>query len=82
MDETILYNRLTTIFRDVLDDDSLQLMPDLTAKDVDGWDSMAHIRVLLSVEQAFRVKFTTAEVGKLERIGDLASLIQSRSNYR
>jgi acyl carrier protein len=79
MDHTAVYQRLTSIFRDVFDDDSLELTPELTAKDVDGWDSLTHLRLLLSAEQAFRVKFTTAEIGKLQNVGDLASLIQSRT---
>lgn len=78
MDQANLYQQLTAIFRDVLDDDSLDLKPELTAKDVDGWDSLTHLRLLLSVEKAFRVRFTTAEIGKLENVGDLATLIQSR----
>lgn len=78
MDQATLYQQLTAIFRDVLDDDSLDLKPELTAKDVDGWDSLTHLRLLLSVEKAFRVRFTTAEIGKLENVGDLATLIQSR----
>lgn len=78
MDQASLYQQLTAIFRDVLDDDSLDLKPELTAKDVDGWDSLTHLRLLLSVEKAFRVRFTTAEIGKLENVGDLATLIQSR----
>ena len=79
MDPTAVYDRLTTIFRDVFDDDSLELTPELTAKDVDGWDSLTHLRLLLSAEQAFRVKFTTAEIGKLQNVGDLAHLIESRT---
>lgn len=78
MDQASLYEQLTAIFRDVLDDDSLHLTPELTAKDVDGWDSLTHLRLLLSVEKAFRVRFTTAEIGKLENVGDLATIIQSR----
>lgn len=78
MDQASLYQQLTAIFRDVLDDDALDLKPELTAKDVDGWDSLTHLRLLLSVEKAFRVRFTTAEIGKLENVGDLATLIQSR----
>lgn len=79
MDQNTVYERLTHIFRDVFDDDELELKPELTAKDVDGWDSLTHLRVLLSAEQAFRVKFTTAEIGKLQNVGDLANLIQSRA---
>ena len=79
MDQSTVYERLTTIFRDVFDDDELELKPELTAKDVDGWDSLTHLRVILSAEQAFRVKFTTSEIGKLQNVGDLATLIQARA---
>jgi len=78
MDQADVYEQLTAIFHDVFDDDSLQLKPELPAKDVDGWDSLTHLRLLLSAEKAFRVKFTTAEIGKLENVGDLANLIQLR----
>jgi acyl carrier protein len=79
MDQSTVYDRLTHIFRDVFDDDELELKPELTAHDVDGWDSLTHLRVLLSAEQAFGVKFTTAEIGKLQNVGDLATLIQARA---
>jgi len=79
MDQSTVYERLTTIFRDVFDDDELELKPEFTAKDVDGWDSLTHLRVILSAEQAFRVKFTTSEIGKLQNVGDLATLIQARA---
>lgn len=78
-DQTKLYEQLTAIFRDVLDDDSLELRPELTAKEVDGWDSLTHLRLLMSAEKTFRVKFTTAEIGRLENVGDLVNLIQSRT---
>jgi acyl carrier protein len=52
--------------------------PALTAKDVDGWDSLAHIRLMLTVERAFKVKFSTPEIGKLENVGGLVALIQEK----
>jgi acyl carrier protein len=78
MNETHIYARLTEIFQDVLDDDSISLTPELTAKDVDGWDSLTHIRLMLTVERAFKTKFSTSEIGKLNNVGDLVALINSR----
>ena len=78
MDEQQIYARLAEIFEDVFDDDSIQVAPDLSAKDVDGWDSLAHIRMILTVEKAFKIKFSTSEIGKLENVGDLAALIKAR----
>jgi acyl carrier protein len=74
-----IYMRLTPVFREVFDDDSIQLSPQLTAKDVDGWDSLTHIRLMLSIERALKVKFSTSEIGKLENVGELVSLIESRT---
>lgn len=79
MDESGIYARLTEIFEDVFDEDSITVTPSLSAKDVDGWDSLTHIRLLLTVEKAFKVKFSTSEIGKLETVGDLVKLIQARA---
>ncbi len=70
---------LTQIFRDVLDDDELVLKRELTAKDVDGWDSLTHIRLLVTIERKFNIKFTLPEVRELKNVGELADLIQART---
>jgi len=79
MDEADIFARLTEIFGDVFDDDSIVVTPALSAKDVDGWDSLTHIRLMLTVEKAFKVKFSLAEIGKLQTVGDLAALIKART---
>jgi acyl carrier protein len=79
MDETQIYTRLQDIFVDVFDDDSIMVTPKLSAKDVDGWDSLAHIRLLLTIEKMFKIKFSTSEIGKLESVGDLVTLIAMRT---
>ena len=79
MDEPQVYARLTQIFEDVFDEDSIQLTSELTAKDVDGWDSLAHIRLILTIERAFKVKFSTSEIGKLQNVGELVALIKVRA---
>lgn len=79
MDEPHIYARLKEIFAEVFDEDIDPLTPQLTAKDVDGWDSLAHIRLILTVERAFQIKFSTVEIGRLENVGDLAALIQARA---
>lgn len=79
MEQATIYEKLTEIFQDLFDDDSIQATPELSAKDVDGWDSLAHIRLIITIEKAFKVKFSTTEIAKLEKVGDLAALIQSRT---
>jgi acyl carrier protein len=78
MDDPQIYSRLALVFEDVFGDETIEVTPQLTAKDVDGWDSLTHIRLLLSVEKAFKIKFTTSEIGSLETVADLAALIRAR----
>ena len=79
MDESHIYARMTDIFEDVFDEDSINVTPTLSAKDVVGWDSLTHIRLILTIEKAFKVKFSTSEIGKLENVGDLVTLIKTRA---
>lgn len=78
MDEARIYARLAEIFQDVFDESSIQVTPDLSAKDVDGWDSLTHIRLILTIEKAFKIKFSTSEIGKLENVGDLVAVIKAK----
>jgi acyl carrier protein len=79
MDESDIYVRLTKIIQDFFDDDSITATPTLSAKDVDGWDSLAHIRLMLTIEKAFKVKFSTSEIGKMEKLGDLVTILKART---
>jgi acyl carrier protein len=79
MDEPQIYARLAEIFEDVFDEDSISVTPELSAKDVDGWDSLTHIRLMLTVERAFKIKLSVPEIGKLENVGDLVTLIKARA---
>ena len=67
--------QLVPIFQDVLDDDSLAIDATTTARDVDGWDSLAHIRLVVSIEKAFSLRFSAAEIAELQNVGDMAALI-------
>ena len=78
MELSEVYQRLTTVMQDVFDDDEIVARPDLTAADVEEWDSLKHIRLVLSVEKAFHINFSAAEIGHLKNVGDLATLIQSK----
>jgi acyl carrier protein len=69
---------LTAVFREVFDDDELVLKPDLTADDVDGWDSLSHIRLILSVQKKFGVKFSPVEMNRLKNVGDLIALTRAK----
>ena len=74
MNNVEILEKLSGVFHEVFDD-TIDVKPELTAKDVDEWDSLAHIRLMLSVERAFQIKFSASEIGKLKNVGELAELI-------
>jgi acyl carrier protein len=78
MTDAEIFHKLTDVLRRVFDDDRLVARPELTADDVDGWDSLTNIRFVLSVERAFGLRLTAGDVAGLQNIGDLARVIQQR----
>ena len=71
--------RLNDVFRDVFDDDEIEISRETTAKDIVGWDSLMHVTLVINVEKALKVKFTSSEVANLKNVGDLVDLIDARS---
>ena len=78
MQQEEIYSKLTEIFRDVLDVDSLVLTPDLTAASVPEWDSFNHIHLVVAVEAQFKIKFQTAELESIRSVGHFIEVIQAK----
>ena len=78
MQPDAIYAQLTEIFRDVFDDDDIVLRPEMTASDVPEWDSLSHVRLVLTVQQKFGVKFSAAQTSSLKNVGEFVSLIGAR----
>jgi len=74
MDHTQALENLTDVFRTVFDQPNLVLHDAMTAADVENWDSLNHIDLIVAVEKKFKIKFTTREVTGLKIVGDLAEL--------
>lgn len=79
IDDTQLRSRLTRTFEDVFGEHGLVLHDTMTADDVEQWDSLTHIDLIVAVEREFGVKFTTGEVTKLRNVGDLIALIRGKA---
>jgi acyl carrier protein len=75
------YPALTSVFHDVFDDETIVVTPELTAADVDEWDSLRHIRLVAAVEKKFGLSFSAAEIGRLQNVGQLVSLIESKTSH-
>jgi acyl carrier protein len=78
MESSEVYSKLNDLFRNVFDNDEMIVTPELTASDVDGWDSLRHVRLMLTIERAFGIKFSAYEVNKLRNVGQLAKLIRDK----
>lgn len=74
-----IFERLNGVFRDVFDDDSIEVNPDTTADDIEDWDSLNHITLIDAVESEFGVKFTMGEVSGMKNVGEMAEIIQKRA---
>ncbi len=78
MTDEAVYAGIQDVMCDVFDDDDLRIGPTTTAADVEGWDSQAHVMLIVALEQRFGIRFNTAELDSLHNVGDLAVLIGER----
>jgi acyl carrier protein len=69
---------LQDIFRDLFDDDDIVIKDTTTAPDIEGWDSLNNVRLMVRIEEKFGFRFNTGEVVSLKSVGDLVKLIEER----
>ena len=79
MSQAEIYAALGEIFRDVFLRDDLELRPELSAKDVPGWDSFKQIDIILAVEEKYGIKLNTRELDSLHNVGDLVRVIADKT---
>jgi acyl carrier protein len=72
---TDIQARVNGVFQAVFDAPGLTVDSETTANDVDGWDSLTHIDLIVAVEKEFKIRFRTAEVNGMKNVGDLVRLI-------
>ena len=73
------YKKLTKVFREVFDDDSIELTPETTANEIDDWDSIEHVNLIAAVEDAFGMRFQMREVSGMKNVGEMVQIIESRT---
>lgn len=78
MSEIEIKDKLQQIFREVFDDDQLKISRETCAEDIEDWDSLAQINLVVAAEKLFGVKFSLAELSQLEDVGDMLDLIKSK----
>ena len=66
------------VFREVFDRDDLVIYNEMQAKDVEGWDSLTHITLIMTLEDAFKIKFTTREVMGFQNVGEMLDCLRGK----
>ena len=75
-----IYKELQEIFADVFDDDNIEITPETSASDIEGWDSLAQIRLVEAIEAVFEFTFDMDELAKTKNVGEMVELIESNIN--
>ena len=78
MNRNEIIEKLTVIFHEVFNDNAIVLRDDMTAKDVERWDSLTHMLMITKVEETFGIKFKLKELNKLKMVGDLINTIETK----
>ncbi len=73
-----ILNKISEIIREEFEDDSIVISEETVAKDIEGWDSLAHLSILHEIEESFNVKFTMAEVQGFKNIGEIINSVSSK----
>lgn len=78
MENNEIIVKLTAIFHEVFEDNSIVLRDDMTAADVENWNSLTHMLMITKVEETFSIKFKLRELNKLKNVGDLCTTIAEK----
>lgn len=76
-----IYRKITPIFRDLFEDETLNPTEEMSASDVPAWDSLTHIGLIVAIENEFKTRFTISELGDLKNVGQLITLISQKTSH-
>ena len=76
--EQEIIEQLTVIFKDILDNESIELNRQTTADDIDEWDSLSHIQLMVAIERHFKIRFTSKEIQLLQNVGEMIDSVISK----
>jgi acyl carrier protein len=75
-----IVKELNEVFIDVLDNEDIELSMETTAADIEEWDSLSHIMLIVNIEKKYKIKFTSIEIAGFKNVGELAKTIQQKFN--
>ncbi len=82
MDQATILKEVNDIFIDILDNEDIKLERPTTAKDIEEWDSLTHIQLVVGVEKHFKIRFNSAEIGSWQNVGEMCDAIEKRVNAK
>lgn len=74
-----IYEQLNEVFQDVFDDEDIVVCDSTTADDIEDWDSLEHINLIVAVERQFHIKFNMGEVNKFRNVGEMVDVIVAKT---
>lgn len=80
MNEMEVYDKLTVIFRDIFDDDTIKISGETSAVDIEDWDSLEHINLISAIEKKFKMRFNMKQVSTMKNVGEMVSIIINANN--
>ena len=80
MNNKEIFDRIQDIFRSVFDDQSLEIKRSTTSSDIEDWDSLNHINLVVAIEKEFNTKFSLEDIQALEDVGAMADVVEKRIN--
>lgn len=78
MERNELLTQLEDLFRNILDTETVNLTDKTTANDVDGWDSLTHIHLVVAIEKNFKIKFSSKEILSWKNVGEMMDSILNK----
>ncbi|MBK7139327.1 MAG: acyl carrier protein [Bacteroidetes bacterium] len=78
MEEQEILSQVVAIFKEELDNEEIELTMESTAKDIEDWDSLSHIHLMVAIEKHFKIRFTSSEISNFKNVGEMVETVKKR----
>ena len=78
MEEQEILSQVVEIFKEELDNEEIEITMESTAKDIEDWDSLSHIHLMVAIEKHFKIRFTSSEISNFKNVGEMVETVKKR----